>query len=261
MAPNAKALDALKRRILTSTVIVERVDGRGDPVSPRGVKWATGRLGQALAERGRTPPWAMSREQCQRFWASRADGSNAPVTYATKDTGVVDFLNEFWGPEVGPGDSVLEIGCNAGTNLNRLHELGFEQLAGIDINRHALDELRRAYPELAGKANLVQGSIESTLGELPDAAIDVVFSMAVLIHLHPTSVGVFEHMARVARFICVVELESASNSYVFPRNYRRVFERLGCTELRRATITSRGYPDVSRDYAGYVARLFRTPAG
>jgi hypothetical protein len=48
---------------------------------------------------------------------------------------------------------------------------------------------------------------------------------------------------------------------VFPRNYRRVFGRLGCTELRQAAITRRGYPDVSRDYDGYVARLFRTPAG
>jgi SAM-dependent methyltransferase len=261
VSSNVKSLDALKRRVLQGAVIVERVDERGEPVTPRGIKRATSRIGQALVEHGIAPPWAMSREECQEFWATRADGSNAPVTYARKETGVVDFLNDFWGPEVSSENSVLEIGCNAGTNLNRLRELGFERLSGIEINPHALDELRATYPELAASADLVQGPIESALGAIPDGAFDVVFSMAVLIHLHPTSLSVFDDMARVARHVCVIELESASNSYVFPRSYRRVFERRGCTELRQATITARGYPEVSRDYDGYVARLFRTPAG
>jgi SAM-dependent methyltransferase len=254
-------LSAVKSRILERTVVVERVDDDGEIVRPRGAKRLVTRMSQELVERGVAPPWVMSREECQAFWSSREDDANAPVTYATKPTGIVDFLHDVWTPEVSPGSSVLEVGCNAGTNLNRLRELGFDRLGGIEINPHALEELRRTYPELAADADLVQGSIEAALGDLPDAAFDVVLSMAVLIHLHPTSVGVFADMARVARYVCVVELESAANSYVFPRNYHRVFERLGCTELRHAMITPRGYPEVSRGYDGYVARLFRTPAG
>jgi SAM-dependent methyltransferase len=262
MAPHAQPLDALKHRVLKSAVIVERVDEHGDPVEPRGLKWATSRLGQMLAERGRTPPWAMSRQQCQQFWASRIDGSNGPPTYVAKPTGVVDFLNAFWTPEVGPGDHVLELGCNAGTNLNRLRELGFERLSGVEINPHALGELRRVYPELAERSELVQGSLESELAAMEDSSVDVAFSMAVLIHLHPSSVRVFDDLVRVSRrYVCVVELERASNSYVFPRDYGRVFSRRGCTQLRSARITRRGYPDVSRAYDGYVARLFRTPTG
>ena len=242
-------------------MIVERVDEQGEIVRPRGFKRVASRLSQALVENGRTGPWMLSPEECREFWASREDDGNAPVTYATKPTGIVDFMNAFWSPEVSASDHVLEVGCNAGTNLNRLRELGFERLTGIEINPHALGELRSAYPELASVADLRQDSIESALAALPDRAVDVVFSMAVLIHLHPTSSSVFRDMARVARYVCVIELESASNNYVFPRNYKRVFERLGCTELRQATITPRGYPDVSREYDGYVARLFRTPAG
>jgi SAM-dependent methyltransferase len=250
-----------KERVMEHAIVVERVDERGEIVSPRGIKWATSRLGQVLAERGVAPPWAMTREQCQEYWASRGNnGDNSPTSYAEKATGIVDFLNGFWAPEVEPGSSVLEVGCNAGTNLNRLRELGFQRLTGIEINPQALAELRSVYPELAEHATLVNDSIETALAGLPNDAVNVVFSMAVLIHLHPTSVEVFEHMARVGRYVCVIELESASNSYVFPRNYRRVFERLGCTELRQATITRRGYPDVSPEYDGYVARLFRTPA-
>jgi SAM-dependent methyltransferase len=261
MTSTSNLLDVFKRRVLEEIVIVERVDPSGEPVTPRGLKWATSRASQALVERGIAPPWSMSREECQAYWASRANGDNEPSSYATKRTEIVDVLNDFWRPEIEPGKSVLEVGCNAGTNLNRLRELGFDDLTGIEINANALDELRRVFPELASEAKLINSPIESALGQLPDAAVDVVFSMAVLIHLHPTSVDVFADLARVARFVCVIELESASNSYVYPRRYRRVFERLGCTELRRATITRRGYPQVSPEYDGYVARLFRTPAG
>jgi SAM-dependent methyltransferase len=254
-------LSAVKARIFERTVVVERVDDRGEIVRPRGAKRLVTRMSQELVERGVAPPWALSRKECQAFWSSRQGDANAPVTYATKSTEIVDFLNDFWAPHVTPASSVLEIGCNAGTNLNRLRELGFGQLTGIEINPHALEELRRTYPELAAQADLVEGAIESSLGAMPDAAVDIVFSMAVLIHVHPTSVSVFADMVRVARYVCVVELENAANSYVFPRNYNRVFERLGCTELRHATITPRGYPEVGRGYDGYVARLFRTPAG
>lgn len=261
MARVESPVDGLKQRLLESTVIVERVDERGEIVRPRGLKRLTSRLNQALVERGRSAPWMLSQEECQEFWASREDGANAPDTYVAKATGIVDFLHAFWSPEVTPADHVLEIGCNAGANLNRLRELGFERMTGVEINPNALEVLRRVHPELEAGADLVRDSIESALGRLPDGAADVVLSMAVLIHLHPTSSGVFEEMARVARYVCVIELENAANNYVFPRNYRRVFERLGCIELRQATITPRGYPDVSREYDGYVARLFRTPAG
>ena len=260
MPPTENALDALKRRVLESVVIVERIDEHGEPVVPTGLKWASSRLGQALVERGMTPPWAMSREQCQRFWASRVDGSNAPLTYAKKPTGVVDFLNTFWSPEVGPDNSVLEIGCNAGTNLNRLMQLDFRRLSGLEINEHAVAELERTYPQLATVSTIHTETIEGGLASMEPDSVDVIFSMAVLIHLHPTSIDVFDHLVRVSRrYLCVVELETASNSYVFPRDYGRVFSQRGCTELRSARVTRRGYPEVSREYDGYVARLFRVP--
>lgn len=253
-------LSGMKTRILERAVIVERVDDRGEIVEPRGAKRIVTRVAQELVERGVAPPWAMTRDECQAFWSSRVDDDNAPVTYATKATGVVDFLNDFWAPEVTSGDSVLELGCNAGTNLNRLRELGFERLRGVEINAAAIEEMGRAYPELAERAEIVNGSLEGSLAAMPDDSVDAVFTMAVLIHLHPTSVEVFEQMVRIARgYVCVLELETASNSYVFPRNYLRLFERLGCTELRHAQITRLGYPDVSREYDGYVARLFRVP--
>lgn len=261
MPSNGHGLAALKQRVYESAIVVDRVDDRGEIVVPRGIKRATSRLGQALVEHGITPPWAMSREQCQAFWTGQSgDSTNAPTTYAAKETGVVDFLAGFWGPEVTTSDRVLEVGCNAGANLERLRQLGYSELQGIEINPQAIATLNETFPELAEAAAIRNATIEEGLAGMEADSVDVVFSMAVLIHLHPTSVEVFDELVRVSRrFVCVIELEQASNSYVFPRDYRRVFSRRGCGELRSTQIARAANPDVTRDYDGYVARLFRVP--
>jgi hypothetical protein len=83
----------------------------------------------------------------------------------------------------------------------------------------------------------------------------------VLLHIHPSSHAVLEHLVRVARrYVCVVEAEQALASYVFPRNYGRVFERLGCEQVRAVSFGRRTHPAVGEEYFGYTARLFRVSA-
>jgi len=50
----------------------------------------------------------------------------------------------------------------------------------------------------------------------------------------------------------VIEGEYARAAYVFPRSYRRVFERLGCEEIRSVFITPTG----PKKGPGVTARLF-----
>jgi SAM-dependent methyltransferase len=153
--------------------------------------------------------------------------------------------------------SVLEVGCNAGASLHGLRERGYRALAGIEINPAAIAELRRSFDDLAD-VEVTQGTLEEALPAA--ASVDVVFSMAVLRHVHPSSGRVFADMARVRRYVCVVEAESSTLRYTFARNYRRVFERLGCTQVRSVRITEALAPDVGPNYVGYTARLFVTPA-
>lgn len=248
--------------LLTRAFHEERVDESGAVIRPRGVRRAFTRLNQELVERGRQPPWIDSREACLAYWRSRtatAD-TNRPEEYASKSLEIVDFVDDLWAPFVEPDARILELGCNAGPNLFRLQELGYSSLAGIEVNPHAVEELRRRFPALWRDARIIEGSLEERLPELADGSYDVVFSIAVLIHVHPTSAWIFPEIVRVARrHVCVVELETASNWYVFARNYRRVFERLGCEELASVVVEPVGAPSVSRGYDGYVARLFRVP--
>ena len=74
--------------------------------------------------------------------------------------------------------SVLEIGCNVGTNLQWIsRHLPGGRLSGIDINRSALEKARQKLPD----AELLQGSAADL--PFPDEHFDLVFTAGVLIHL------------------------------------------------------------------------------
>jgi len=249
--------------LLERTVFqLKHADEQGEVYRPRGVAAVSLMLNRALIERGVRAPWMWSAERCQQFWATREPGedSNAPNGYAAKRTEIVDFLHDFWSPEVGLSATVLEIGCNAGANLARLKQLGYEQLSGVEINPAAISEMRRAFPELAATAGIHIGRMEEVLPALDTDGFDVLFAMAVLHHVHPSSRWVFSEMVRISRgYICVLEPEQTVSHYVFCRNYGRLFEGLGCRQIRTVQIAHSSFPDIADDYQGYTARLFRVP--
>jgi SAM-dependent methyltransferase len=152
----------------------------------------------------------------------------------------------------------MELGCNAGPNLRGLFDLGYKKLNGVDINPHAIEVMREQSPKLAKTAKITIGPFEEVLGAMPSDSVDVVYSTTVLHHVHPTSIDIFAEIVRVARkHVFVLEDEHAVNSYHFPRNYRRLFERYGCVQLRSALVTPEIFPDVP--YPGCTARLLRVP--
>lgn len=233
---------------------------------PRPLRPILGTLNQRLMEHGWTTPWIMTSAECREYWGQitndlRFEG-NRPEDYARKSTEVVRFLHELWLPHVRRDDTILELGCNCGANLDGLRTLGYGKLTGIEINHAAVAHLRKVFPDLAKHATITRGSLEDTLPQLPSRSCDVLLTMAVLIHLHPSSRQVFQEMVRVARkYICVVELEAANCDYVFARSYRRVFERLGARQVHAVTITGAGFPHVPASYHGYTARLFAVGDG
>jgi SAM-dependent methyltransferase len=233
-----------------------RLTDAGEIFEPKGARRLATRFNQALAENGFTAPWYMTHAQALAFWAARSNSpedANAPNAYAAKDVGIVDFLHEFWRAQVAFDNSVLEVGSNAGANLERLRQLGYTNLGGVEINPVAIETMQRAFPLLS--APVTRGAFEDVLAT--QQPVDAIFTMGVLMHVHPSARGVFRQIARLARVVCTIELETAATSYIFPRNYGRVFARLGCRELRRTRIT-RKTSGVDSNYYGLVARLFET---
>lgn len=241
-------------KVLGKLFYQPRIDRKGNPVLLRPF---FGEVNRKLMEGGYTAPWIMTRQQCWQRWNSTYYTDDRPYEDALKPAGIVQFLHEFWSPQVKPNDSILELGSGPGANLYYLHKLGYNNLLGIEISQNAIDSMRKAFPEFAMRCRIFVGSFEDLLPKLDTGSVDIIFIMATAQHIHPTSNFLFNEIVRVARkYICTIEMEIGNCSYLFSRNYRRVFQRLGCTQLKSVLITKEAFPSVSRVYDGYVARLF-----
>lgn len=182
-------------------------------------------------------PGHLSRSAVQTYWATRgarrAGDENHPLAYR-KNLGWSLLLTEWLAdarlPQAAP---ILELGCNIGRNLALLRRRGFTSLAAIEINGHALEAMRRLHPETAERARLIHAPLEQALPNLADGEFELVYSMAVLEHVHTDSDFIFEHIARVTRrFVLTVEDEFGNGPRHFRRNYERVFTPLGMRQTR-----------------------------
>ncbi|HSZ64352.1 MAG TPA: pseudaminic acid biosynthesis-associated methylase [Terriglobales bacterium] len=80
--------------------------------------------------------------------------------------------------------SILEIGCNLGNQLILLHEMGFQNLNGIEIQREIV---KQAQSRLPGSC-IVEGSALKV--PFADASFDLVFTSGLLIHIAPQDLPV-----------------------------------------------------------------------
>ena len=189
----------------------------------------------------------MNPEDVREEWAERT-GEFSPEYYAHKgpndaSRSIRDLLSHF----LDPSARVLEIGCSSGRHLAHLHDGGFENLHGVEINADAIDVLREEYPDLAGTATFHVGDADEILPEFEDGAFDAVYSVETLQHIHPDDAdAVFDEVARVTGDLLItVENESARGagaddadvSYVndeFPlyhRDWKAVFGDRGFAQL------------------------------
>lgn len=149
--------------------------------------------------------------------------------------------------------AILEIGCNSGRNLFGLWDAGYRDLTGIEINLSAIRMMRESRPDCTIAA--IPHAVEDIIQQLPSRHFDVVFTMAVLLHLPPTSEWVFAEMVRIsAHYLITIECEKSrvktadSLQIHWARNYRTIFEALGMRQL--------DVQDGPGDLSKYVLRVF-----
>ncbi|MDP2943351.1 MAG: class I SAM-dependent methyltransferase, partial [Candidatus Omnitrophota bacterium] len=182
------------------------------------------------------------------------DGKNIPSEYL-KDKERSIFLLNLAKRYIEEGQKVLEIGCNVGRNLNELFLSGFYDLSGVEISKNAVEMMRKAYPDMAGKIKIYNGAVESFIEDFKDNSFDLVFTMAVLEHIPTESEFIFSHMARIAKKnLITIEDERGLSWRHFPRNYKKIFEKLGLKQIQEISLRDVRVPGLSADF---VARVFK----
>jgi len=181
----------------------------------------------------------------QEYWAN-PDGQNKAGFYEADTAGKKALLLDLMHKYVDKKDSILEIGCNVGRNLNVLYEDGYKTLSGLEISPTAVEAGKSMFPKL--KATMHVGALEDLITTL--LKYDVIFSLAVLEHIHTDSDWVFpEIQKRAKKFIITIEDEKNKTWKHFPRNYKNVFNAL--EQVEETAPISGGELD------GFVVRVFK----
>lgn len=190
------------------------------------------------------------REALHDYWRAPWDGDNLPDSYVAGDERS-EFLFALIQRHAAPSARLLELGCNVGRNLDFLLRHGYRELTAIEISEQAVGALRVHHPDVAATAVIHNAALEEVLKTLPDNSFDVVFSMAVLEHVHTDSDWIFAEIARVSgRYVITVEDERGLSWRHFPRNYREVFEPLGLTQLEE--LSCKDVPTLGPNFVGRV---------
>jgi pseudaminic acid biosynthesis-associated methylase len=81
--------------------------------------------------------------------------------------------------DIAKGASFLEVGCNTGNQLLLLQQMGYPNLAGVELQPYAIEIARRRLPDVSLKLGSALAVPHA------DAVFDVVFTSGVLIHISP----------------------------------------------------------------------------
>ncbi|SFM06655.1 Methyltransferase domain-containing protein [Gracilibacillus orientalis] len=187
-----------------------------------------------------------SLKEIHEYWKK----NSYPETYRVATDRSIFLLNYIQNYIQG-NQRILEIGCNVGRNLYHLFDNDYRQLTGIEISQEAVEQLYKNYPQLAENTDIIHAPAESVLKHMAKDHYDLVFTMAVLEHIHPDSEWLFDHIARVTKsYLITLEAEKYENWRIFPRNYREIFENLGFEQVEEST-------GESVKLSNYTLRIFK----
>lgn len=120
-------------------------------------------------------------------------------------------------------DSILELGCSVGRNLNVLYKNGFKNVLGIEISKKAVELGIEHYPDLKDK--IILSSIEDKIKELK--SFDIIFTRATLEHIMFTSEWIFPVIEQLTnKYLITIEDEKSRTWKHYPRNYKEVFKNM-----------------------------------
>lgn len=168
----------------------------------------------------------VGKESIHDFWRNPDEG-NSPENYFNDSKKREGFLKIIRKIKTKKNYMILEIGCNSGRNLDVLYSNGYRNFTGIEINKNALKLMKKKIPEVYFGTRIINKPVEDCIKSFKTNEFDLIYSLAVLEHIHPDSEWIFKEMARIGKSILTIEPEKGKHWRVFERNYKKIFENLG----------------------------------
>lgn len=180
----------------------------------------------------------MKRDDLLAFWRTEAPEGNEPEGYLApveRSQALLDLVQFL------PADArILEVGCNVGRNLAFLFNAGYRNVEGVEISPHAVALLRKSHPELA-ETTIHLGAAEDILPRLETRSYDLVFTMAVMQHIHPDSFSVFDDMARLSDRVLAIEPTGRhATARQYPHDTEAIFRDRGFRRVWAKPMTAPG---------------------
>ncbi|MCI0440237.1 MAG: class I SAM-dependent methyltransferase [Chloroflexi bacterium] len=139
--------------------------------------------------------------------------------------------------------SFLEVGCNAGRNLQVLASLlEGASIHGVDINKEAIAYLRNTLPRSADfRLDVADVTEVSYFSKFPDKSIDCVFTSSVLIHIPPGEIKrqIIEEMVRIKSKILLL-IEAHTDGEVVLDNRKDATRSPFCLDNYRPYLDGKG---------------------
>lgn len=184
------------------------------------------------------------------YWERQTrDTKHSPYKFLAIDNQTIALFEEIL-DHTSLTDSFLEVGCNAGRNLDYLYLQGYRNLSGIEISPFAIDVFRETFPRSFASSTIYIGDAISELMKIPDQSIDIVFTCTVLTIIKNHENLLFSELTRVSKkFIFLLEmLPTPAFNAPFHHEYEKIFPQLGfvlvCKKNYYGTLTGiKQYPD------------------
>ena len=173
--------------------------------------------------RNRLRPWFWPFIGDAEPWASASEETwYKPSAYIIDEPG---HLLQRVLANTNPDESVLDMGCNSGANLNFLYHHGYRHLYGVDVGGQALALFSETFPDTYACADVKHDLFQHYLLQCPDGMVDVVHSNGATLELVHPSFPIVKQMCRVARRAVMVDIQERGHAY--PRDYIAQFRAAG----------------------------------
>jgi len=202
----------------------------------------------------------LTKEEAHAFWKD-ATGKNAPEQYLFGDG--TELRSHYLCNKINAlkldkkATTILEIGCNAGRNLIALGVEGYRKVFGVEISQKAVDFFTETTADMVWKPQIFCKAAEEFVADLMPYSVDLIYTMATLLHIHPDSEQLFQSIKNACKtHLMLIEYEGSdaltSSSRIWERNYAEIFsEEFDLVESEPV----RGQCDSALEH--YIYRLFK----